>query len=290
MKQTDDVLPPSPACPQIDLPYPAWWEGPLPDYGLPLALPEQDEFKCLNLNLTIPREAVDKPCASKLPVLVFIHGGGFIGGSQSVQVGGREVYDAYNLVSTSLNLQKGLIVVSINYRLGPLGFLASSHLEAFNKKHGEPVGNYGLHDQRQALEWVSKYIEGFGGNPDNVTIQGTSAGGVSCHIQSIFPQRKFQRAICASGTIPSLAAQPLEEHNIFFDNLCQQAGGIPQGEDAVAFLQSVSPERLVSTAPRLAYCPVVDGHWIPSQDLPSILSTVRDAPDIIIGSCANEVC
>ncbi|KAJ9641079.1 hypothetical protein H2199_005747 [Coniosporium tulheliwenetii] len=203
-----------------DAPYPAWWEGPLPDYGLSLALPEQDEFKCLNLNLTIPRQALNKPHTSKLPVLVFIHGGGFIGGSNSVQVGGREIYDAYNLVSTSLALQKELIVVCINYRVGPLGFLASTQLEALNKKHGEPVGNYGLHDQRQALEWVSKHIAGFGGNPDNVTIQGTSAGGVSCHFQSVFPQRKFQRAICASGTIPTLAAQPLEEHSIYFDSLC----------------------------------------------------------------------
>jgi carboxylesterase type B len=88
----------------------------------------------------VPRTALTDVPASKLPVLLFIHGGAFLGGSQSIQVSGRELFDATNLVRKSILRRQALIVVTINYRVGPLGFLASHELREFKKRHNEPVG------------------------------------------------------------------------------------------------------------------------------------------------------
>jgi carboxylesterase type B len=135
--------------------------------------------------------------SSLLPVFVFFHGRALVGDSQSIQIAGREIYDGASLVRTSIAEQQPLIVVTANYRLGPLGFLASEELVADNNNEqqaGQPTaaaaaGNYGLHDQRRVLEWCSRYVAGFGGDPRNVTIQGSSAGGT-----------------CVTITVPFLAA------------------------------------------------------------------------------------
>ncbi|KAF2444599.1 alpha/beta-hydrolase [Karstenula rhodostoma CBS 690.94] len=154
-------------CPQPLLPFPLSWEG-----GIPADYPEfpeapQDEFDCLNLSITVSRDALENSSVESLPVLFFIYGGAFIGGSQSTQVTGREIYDGTNLVRAAIARKQPIVVVTSNYRVGPLGFLASKELKAFNKAHGEPVGNYGLHDQRQALEWCNKFIAGFGASTND---------------------------------------------------------------------------------------------------------------------------
>ena len=110
---------------------------------------------------------------------MYIHGGGLVAGSSSQQSDGREVFDIANLVRSAEAMGKPIVAVSINYRLGPLGFLASKELAVFNESFGELVGNYGLHDQRQALEWVSRFIAGFGGDPTKVTVKAGGAGGLS---------------------------------------------------------------------------------------------------------------
>ncbi|MBC7880982.1 MAG: carboxylesterase family protein [Anaerolineae bacterium] len=138
---------------------------------------------CLYLNVYTPNSAVAK---SQLPVMVWIHGGGFTFGAGSL-------YDG------SVLAQKyGVVVVTLNYRLGPLGFLALSTLSA---EADGSSGNYGLLDQQAALVWVQKNISAFGGDPKNVTLFGESAGGLSicAHLASPQSAGLFQKAIIQSG-------------------------------------------------------------------------------------------
>lgn len=135
---------------------------PFPGDAAPLgAAPAED---CLGLNVWRPSAAAKAP----LPVLVWIYGGGFVNGGASPQV-----YDARAFA------QRGLVFVSFNYRLGRFGFFAHPALSRDAAANGEPLGNYGLMDQLAALRWVRDNIAAFGGDPDNVTVFGESAGGGS---------------------------------------------------------------------------------------------------------------
>jgi len=140
---------------------------------------------CLFLNVWTPAKSADE----KIPVLVYIHGGGFTEGS-----GGIAVYDGENLA------KKGIIVVTINYRLGALGFMAHPELTAESPNHSS--GNYGLLDQIAALKWIKENISAFGGDPETVTIAGQSAGAMSVNqlVTSPLASGLFQRAITESGT------------------------------------------------------------------------------------------
>lgn len=140
---------------------------------------------CLFLNIWTPASATQK---SKLPVMVWIHGGAFVFGS-----GAQGNYTGAPFT------KQGIILVSINYRLGRLGFFA---FPALNAEHpNEPKGNYAYMDQIAALKWVKDNIKAFGGDPDNVTIFGESAGGVSVQSLMTIPAAKglFHRAIVESG-------------------------------------------------------------------------------------------
>jgi para-nitrobenzyl esterase len=136
---------------------------------------------CLYLNVFRPA----RQRGSDLPVMVWIHGGAFVGGES----------DDYN---PSALVSDGVIVVTINYRLGALGFLAHPALAS---RPGGPAGDYGLMDQQAALRWVRHNIRVFGGNPANVTIFGESAGGQSVLLQLISPTARglFAKAIAESG-------------------------------------------------------------------------------------------
>ena len=136
---------------------------------------------CLYLNVWTPAKSAE----DKLPVMVWIYGGGFAGGATSY-------YDGEALA------RKGVILVSIAYRVGYLGFLAHPELSA---EAGGVSGNYGLLDQIAALKWVQNNIAEFGGDPDNVTIFGESAGGISVSMLCASPLAKglFRRAISESG-------------------------------------------------------------------------------------------
>ncbi len=140
---------------------------------------------CLYLNIWAPASCTP---TSKLPVMVWIHGGGFTGGSGSSP---QNFGDQFT--------KQGVILISFNYRLGRLGFFA---FPALSKEHpNEYKGNYGYMDQIAALTWVQDNILAFGGDPNNVTIFGFSAGGVSVHSLLTIPAAKglFQKAISESG-------------------------------------------------------------------------------------------
>lgn len=153
-------------CPQPETPY----------------TPGRTDEDCLYLNVSAPA----MPRGGSRPVLVWIHGGGFT-------LGAGQDYDPTELA------RAGTVVVTINYRLGALGFLAHP---ALAEQEGAPTGNYGLMDQQAALRWVHRNIASFGGDPRNVTIAGQSAGGLSVLFQLISPGARglFQRAIVQSGS------------------------------------------------------------------------------------------
>ncbi|KAI0684906.1 carboxylesterase [Cytidiella melzeri] len=155
---------------------------------------KQNEFECLNLNITCP---ADVHSGSRLPVMLFIHGGGNCGSGSSW------LYDGGSFVQKSITNEKPVILVTINYRLGMLGSAASNALREDNHQAGdEGVGNYGLRDQRKALEWVYSFISGFGGDPDNITLFGAASGAadILCHLHSSANEKHplFQRAIVQS--------------------------------------------------------------------------------------------
>ncbi|MBF4464965.1 carboxylesterase/lipase family protein [Flavobacterium sp. LC2016-12] len=154
---------------------------------------------CLFLNVWKPTVTTSK---SKLPVMVWIHGGAFVGGSASGYRG-------------SAFAKQNVILVTINYRLGRLGHFAFPALSKENPN--EPKGSYAYMDQIAALEWVHKNIQAFGGDPKNVTLFGESAGGVSVHSLLTIPSAKglFQKAIIESGGGRDgvLTARPIDKEN-----------------------------------------------------------------------------
>ena len=162
-----------------------------PQAPSPFAPPGPFSEDCLYLNVYTPAA---RSSFGGRPVLVWIHGGG-------LEQDGARNYDGTKLAAD------GTVVVTINYRLGALGFLAHPALAS---RPGGSAGNYGLMDQQAALRWVQRNIARFGGDPDNVTIAGQSAGGLSVLAQLVSPGARglFQRAIVESGTF-ALNQQPL---------------------------------------------------------------------------------
>ena len=159
-----------PACPQPPIPAPVGVEGPTSE-------------DCLTLNIWAPAGA-----ARQLPVMVWIHGGSFIAGS-----GSQPLYEGSALA------RRDVVVVTLNYRLGALGFLA--HPALSREQAGGALGNYGLLDQIAALHWVQRNIAAFGGDAGNVTIFGESAGGVAIQALMTSPLASglFSKAISQSG-------------------------------------------------------------------------------------------
>ena len=176
---------------------------------------------CLTLNVWTP-----PPSGEPLPVLVWIHGGGFVNGS-------GDIYNARRLTGRG-----DVVVVTINYRLGALGFLAHPALGPAGD-----VGNYGLADQQAALRWVRDNIAAFGGDPDKVTIAGESAGGMSVCDHLVAPDSEglFSAAIIQSG--PCAAQYDLPAAEKTSERYAAEAGcGDPAA--AAACLRALPSERL----------------------------------------------
>lgn len=188
------------ACPQT-LGTPARLGGYLP--------PQRED--CLVANLFLPLEL---PPPEGFPVMVYLHGGGFTSGSAA-----EPIYEGHRLA------QEGVVVVSVNYRLGPLGFLA---LPALAKEDPKAVGNYGLLDLVEALRFVQRYIRYFGGNPQNVTLFGESAGGMLVCSLLATPEAQglFHRAILQSGGCHQV--RPLEKDFPFGERWARNLGCSPE--------------------------------------------------------------
>ena len=157
--------------------------------------PANENEDCLYLNVFMPN--VPPFAGQKLPVLVWIHGGGLFDGASND-------YDA-----TALATKGPMVVVTLNYRLGLFGFLAHPALDG----DGHPFANYGLLDQQASLAWVNRNIDRFGGDKNNVTLAGQSAGArsVIANLTSPFAKNLFQRAILESGGYAGFAPLPFAE-------------------------------------------------------------------------------
>lgn len=228
---------------------------------------------CLYLNVYAPAEG------EGLPVMVWLHGGAFIFGD-----GGGE-YDPTRLVA------EDVIVVTLNYRLGHLGFLAHPDL-------GDGDGNFGLMDQQEALRWVKNNIEVFGGNPERVTIFGESAGGhsVMSHIASPSAQEEnlFQRAIIQSGSyaqeqVPLAAAQ---FGGTQVEAAARALDGAPEacaeGQPAADCLRALSTEQVLAVQDGQAI-PTSGGSFLPRSIGAALRSGQIDTSlDILIGSNQDE--
>ena len=194
---------------------------------------------CLYVNVSTPD--LHSRRGDRRPVLVWIHGGGL------TQDAARN-YDGSKLAA------EGTVVVTINYRLGALGFLA--HPALASRPDG-PAGNYGLMDQQAALRWVARNIEKFGGDPDNVTIAGQSAGGLSvlAHLVSRGSRGLFQRAIVQSGAF-ALTQVSLADAKAFGQSFATSAGCPDQSANC---LRTMPVSTLVDHFPGAAIPGVVDG-------------------------------
>jgi len=211
--------------------------------GAPGTISDGSSEDCLYLNVWKPADA---NTGANLPVMVWIHGGGFVGGSGSgAGIAGDEF------------AKKEVVLITINYRLGRLGHFAFPGLSTENPE--EHKGSYAYMDQIAALQWVQKNIAAFGGNPDNVTIFGFSAGGVSVHSLMTIPDAKglFHKAISESGGARDgvLTGRPIKEENAspFYPvsaetigiNYAKKQGIEGTDADALAKLRALPVEKIV---------------------------------------------
>ncbi|XP_063794569.1 bile salt-activated lipase-like [Pseudophryne corroboree] len=233
------------------------------------------ELDCLYLNIWVPqsRSAV----STKLPVMVWIYGGGFLlGGGQ-----GANFLDNYLYDGEELALRGNVIVVTFNYRVGPLGFLSTGDANA--------PGNYGLWDQHMAIAWVKRNIAAFGGDPENITIFGESAGAASVSLQTLTPYNVglIKRAISQSGV--GLCPWAIQQDPLRWAKQIAGKVGCPVHDTAelANCLRSTDPSAITLAyqlslvnlsyplVHYLAYSPVIDGDFLP------------DEPRKLFGNAAN---
>ncbi|KAG9647827.1 alpha/beta-hydrolase, partial [Aureobasidium melanogenum] len=223
---------------------------------LPDDVEEQDQAEnCLNLTITTPKDTTPD---SNLPVVVFIHGGAFFLGS-----GQRKYYEPLTFCTQASEMGKPLIFVSINYRLGALGFFHSPAAE------GLMPSNNGLHDQIIAFNWLSRNICGFGGDRNNITAIGQSAGGdsLSLHNMSGIQNPLYKRSIMFSGTPLTMPDKTHSEHQ---DNFIAQAKKLDIDTENLSSMQ-IAEQMIkcdVSKIRDLGFVgsPCVDTEVIPHKD------------------------
>jgi para-nitrobenzyl esterase len=234
---------------------------------------------CLYLNVWTPAKAANE----RLPVMVWIYGGGFVGGST-----------AGALTTGERLASKGVIMVSIAYRVGPLGYLAHPGLSAESKDRVS--GNYGVLDMIAGLQWVKRNIAAFGGDPQKVTIFGESAGGIAVSMLSASPLAKglFRGAISESGGSfgpPSLPALPGENMLLMKDaERLGQEFATKAGAASVGDLRKLPAADVVAAAAgnQGITWPVIDGHVIPDDQYKMYEARRFNDTPILVGYNSDE--
>jgi para-nitrobenzyl esterase len=259
----------------------ARWRTPLDATHFANHCPQEGSFvggaslneDCLYLNVYTPNRGPGKGHAKYLPVMVWMHGG-------ALSSGQSEDYDPTRLV------QRGRVVVTLNYRLGWLGFLAHPALTAESPNHAS--GDYGFMDQQAALRWVKRNIAKFGGDPGDVTIFGQSAGGQSVYVQLTSPLAAglFQRAIAQSGAyaqdLPSLSQAEANGSSVATTLGCQ--------DQTAECLRSKPVNEILPTQPGggLPIIPNVDGYVLPQSPASAFERGEFNRVPVIQGSTHDE--
>ena len=266
---------------------PAPWTGTLPTKAFSSACPQRpstlgtpsENEDCLYLNVWTP----DPAPRERLPVMVWFHGGGNEFGSTGdvIPLGlGGLIFDGQLLTE-----RRDVVVVTTNYRLGKLGFFAHPALAA-EDPDAPYAGNQGLLDQRAALAWVKSNIAAFGGDPDNVTIFGESAGSADVCFQVVSPGSRglFHRAISESGGCTTRQDDAAEGAELA--RRVAAAVGCGDVGDQLACLRDAPVGALLDSG--VAVGPVVDGGFLPDQ--PRALLEAGDFADVpyVLGSNADE--
>jgi para-nitrobenzyl esterase len=256
--------PPAPVAPW-SAPLAATHFGPhCPQAASPFGKPSTTEA-CLVLNVFTP--ASRWSVRARRPVMVWIHGGAFV-------VGESDDYDPAKLVA------RGVDVVTLNYRLGALGFLALPSLDA----EGHLFANYGLLDQQAALEWVRRNIAAFGGDPNRVTVFGESAGGASVMSQLVSPLATgtFQRAIIESGAYANTPTRAEAEATGAAYATAEGCASLSN-----ACMRGLSVTALLGDEPS-GYVPTVDGTILPVNPKVAIANGTFNRVPVIDGSNGEE--
>jgi len=226
---------------------------------------------CLYLNVYTPKTP------GPHPVMVWIHGGAFIYGS------GGGTYEPVRLVA------KDVVVVTLNYRLGALGFLPHPSLET-SPEQGS--GNYGLLDQQAALRWVKENIAAFGGDPDNITLFGESAGGhsVLSHLVSPATAGLFHKAIVQSGSYnpTQIPLKGLVSGETLFGAPFVHAIGCAEAEDVAACLRGKSVEEILTAQGATVYLPVTGTAVLPKSIQEALSEGDYHNVPVMIGSNLHE--
>ncbi|XP_044189979.1 bile salt-activated lipase-like [Thunnus albacares] len=226
----------------------------------------QGSEDCLYLNIFVPQ---GRKLSTNLPVMVYLFGGAFLlGASNDVAILGDSLYDGKEMADRG-----GVIVVTVNYRVGTMGFLSTGD--------DRLPGNYGLWDQHAAISWVRRNIQAFGGNPDNITIFGQSAGAASVSFQMLSPHSKglFRRAITQGGTALSpwaLQRKPMA----LTKKVARKVGCWRTNEDEMLTCLKMSDPVGLTMAGKLdimlilgkgvimdllEFSPVIDGDFVPDE-------------------------
>ncbi|PKP82683.1 MAG: carboxylesterase [Alphaproteobacteria bacterium HGW-Alphaproteobacteria-18] len=236
--------------------------------------PEAVSEDCLTLNIWAPASA------SSAPVMVWIHGGSLTAGS-----GGEALYDGARIA------EAGVVVVSINYRLGVLGYLAHPELSAESPEGVS--GNYGLLDQIEALRWVQRNIGAFGGNKDNVTVAGESAGALSVTYLMASPSARglFHKVISQSAYLIPTPEMKVARHGHFAAEDVGRYVAQAAGAASLADLRAMDAEKLTALAAGAGYAPwgTVDGKFLPRQLVDTFDAGEQAAVPILAGFNSGEI-
>jgi para-nitrobenzyl esterase len=256
--------------------------GPSPMQGKPVP------FMCWSEEYLIPEKSIGEDCLylniwtgarvakERRPVLVFIYGGGFGSGGGNVPI-----YDGEAMA------KKGVIFVTINYRVGIFGFF--SHPELTEESGHQASGNYGLMDQIAALKWVQKNIAAFGGDPDNVTIAGQSAGSMSVNCLVVSPLAKglFERAIGESGANFSRENVSLAQAEAAGVEIAKKVGAGSAAAGSLAALRGIPAAELQEKVQE-SWRPVVDGYVVPGVIADIYVSRKENPVGLLTGWNGDE--
>ncbi|XPS93390.1 hypothetical protein M3J09_002747 [Ascochyta lentis] len=228
-----------------------------------------NELDCLHLSITIPKSASEAGHAKALPVFVWVHGGGFGIGSNS-----WPQYDLRRFVERSATLGKPVIGVSMNYRLGMFGNLASEEVDA--------KGNFGYKDVAQAFRWIKKHIDGFGGDYGDITAAGNSAGAIvlsTILCANVGESALFEKVLLMSGETTVRKPRTSYWHQRIYNDQLRFLG-LDKSDFAAqraALLQTDAEELAEKLPPLQHYCAHIDGEWLTHNITTGIMADGRRA-------------